>query len=361
MKRGLILTCGTSVLATRHPPRTPAEEADPLRVVLHGAWQQVAPHYAGLVDEEQAARLHGEDHVLTVERFDLRPWEEAFLGTALSTTVPAADARYGMSLRALGVEAESLVRRIHENGPPRPSGERTTLVDEDRVALLVSQTLEGVLSGLLIAMSIGRGVRVWRSPRPTPDVGRPLNDVWTQVPIHSERGDADGGAAPVDVFIIDGLTVESQDEHRKQLRDSAVALCQVLLQTLPAHADRIDGWSDVQDVEVELSGGYKATLPLMHSLLGYFGTFVGENELTVFLRHERAPDNWIPSALRRLPREEVKRHLRELRQVREAPHRDPSGPLVLHGFGWVDRRGSRDLTPEGHGILQLQRLIWNAG
>jgi hypothetical protein len=221
----------------------------------------------------------------------------------------------------------------------------------------VSQTLDGVLAGLLIATVIGRGVRVWRSPRPTSDVNEPLMDVWSQVPVISGREEVDGGAAAADVLIIDGLTVESEDDHPKQLRDSAVALCQVLIQTVPDRQDRIDGWLDVQDIEVELSGGYKATLPLIYSLLGYFGAFIGEREIMVFLRHERAPDNWIPSALRRLPYEEVRRHLRELRRVREAPDQDPWGTPMLHGFGWIDRRGSRDLTPEGHGILQLQRLL----
>lgn len=328
-----------------------------MRDVLHAAWQRLEPLYAELVHQEQAARQRGEDYVLTVESFDLRPIEEAFLGAALRAYAPPPDARYGMALRALGVEAESLLRRIHGNGPPCPAGGRTRLQANDRVALLVSQTLDGVLAGLLIATVIGRGVRVWRSPRPTSDVNEPLMDVWSQVSVISGQEEAGGDAVAVDVLIIDGLTVESEDDHPKQLRDSAVALSQALIQTVPDRQDRIDGWSDVQDIEVELSGGYKATLPLIYSLLGYFGTFIGESEMMVFLRHERAPDNWIPSAIRRLPRDEVERHLEELRKVRQAPGQDPRGARMLHGFGWVDRRGSRDLTPEGHGILQLQRLL----
>jgi hypothetical protein len=353
VKRGLILTCGTSIIINvGDPPRNPDDKSASLQSALHKSWQRVADHYGHLLDE---AGARDKDHVLTVEQFDLRPLEEAFFGAALRGDAAIADDRYDMALRALGVEAESLVRRIFGHGPPGPTGDRTKLRGEDRIGLLVSQTLEGVFSGLLIATVIGRGVRVWRSPRPTADLREPLFDVWSQVPVISGReADDDDGEAPVDVFIIDGLTVESLDDHPQELRNSAVALCQVLIQTVPVAADRIEGWSDVQDVEVELSGGYKATLPLMQSLLGYFGTFVGD-ELTVWLRHERAPDNWIPSALRRLPRHEVKQHLRELRQVRERSDMEPD-TLRLHGFGWIDRRGLRLLTPEGEGILQLQRL-----
>jgi hypothetical protein len=356
MKRGLILTCGTSIVQNvRHPPRNPRDVSAPLHSALHEAWERIASHYSHLFEE---AKARGDDHVPADELLDLGRLEEAFFGKALGAHPPSADGRYDMALRALGVEAESLVRRVLGHGPPGPGGGPTRLDAEDRVALLVSQTPDGVLASLLIATVIGRGVRVWRSREPASGVDEPLGDVWSQVPVTSGREDGvDGGAAPVDVFIIDGLTVESPDDHPRELRDSAVALCQVLMLTVPARRDRIDGWSDVQDVEVELSGGYKATLPLMQSLLGYFGTFVGEDGLTVFLRHERAPDNWIPSALRRLPRKEVERHLEELRQVREAPHQDPMGTSMLHGFGWVDRRGSRDLTPEGHGILRLQRLL----
>ena len=343
MKRAVILTCGTSVLLSRSAPKAGKE---PLGAELLACWERA-------IDEDTAlAALIADPKARIPSHFDMTALERAFLGVGrrfISKQQPNDKGHYEQRLRQFGAEAESLLRRTVRKGP-----DDTVLEDDDRVALLVSETSHGFISGLIIALLIGREARVWQ--RSTETEQHPPRARWQPLGLTSQSGDTDvSRPAPVDIFVIKGLTVEEDDSVLSDLRSCAVAICGALISTVPTREDRLEGWADVGDVEVELTGGYKVTLPLTHTLLSYFGTFVPA-DLTVFLRHDRSPDRWIPSALRRLGLGEVRRHLRELRQVRESPSLEP-GSTNLRGFGWIDRHGRRELTPEGTGLLELQQLL----
>ena len=349
MKRAVILTCGTSVLSSRQEPRTEEQAAaqGPLAIDLLARWKRVEN------DDTELAALIDDPKARIPSHFDMTALEREFLGVGrrfISKQQPDDKGHYGQRLRQFGAEAESLLRRTVGKGP-----DDTVLEDDDRVALLVSETSQGFISGLIIALLIGREARVWQQQRsPETEHHRP-GARWQRLELTSQSEDTDSGRpAPVDIFIVEGLTVEGDDSVLSDLRSCAVAICGALIRTVPTRPDRLEGWADVRDVEVELTGGYKVTLPLIHTLLGYFGTFV-DADLTVFLRHDRSPDRWIPSALRRLRLDEVQSHLKELRQVRENPGHDPAS-LSLHGFGWSDRDRQRHLTPEGWGLLELQAL-----
>lgn len=346
MTRAIILTCGLSGLRSQNE----ANEADGwLRRELFERWRDARES-----DERPESRLAQNS---IPDEFDITALEKAFLGFGLKVIEKLGtdeEGDYGDGLQPLGVEAESLLRRWKGKGPRgRP------LKDTDRVALLVSETFMGFLSGLVIATLIGRRVRVWCDSRPTPDrsdePGFAESDGWRELTVVSGPPDpAVDARAPVDVFVIRGLTVEPEIALEIALhgfRKAAIALCRALMVTVPTGRAHIhEGWSEVRSVEVELSGGYKAMLPLIHSLLEYFSAFV-ERDLSVFFRHEAAPDIWIESGLRRLEREEAEEDLEVLRRVR-AGERPPTTRLC--GFGWMDRDGEVELTPEGWGLLSSE-------
>jgi hypothetical protein len=356
MVTGYVLTCGMSVLASRPRPDEEHPPEDALSQELRERWNRVTKGVRN-------ALARSEDGTI-----DVGPY--AVFAGVVSKALKGVEPPFGGALRALGVEAESLARRMVAGQGPVPG---RVLRPDDPIALLVSDTDEGRLAGVIIARMLDRPVRMWeRLQRPEGAAVDPAVD-WVEAPIGSSGPDehaAAEGPVPVDLYVVAGLKVEDGE----QLRSCAQWLSGALVRTVIGQENGEGAWRDVHDVEVELSGGFKATIPLIHTLLEYCASSSAAG-VEVFLRHESAAGHWIRSGLRRMPQqillrhlEELNtvrqeqillRHLEELNTVRQEPTPEPDngrddGP-ELRGFGWDYVDHARRLTPEGLGISVIPR------
>jgi len=141
---GYLLTCGTSLLGNLARP----DPGEPVGARLLAALDGVEPRLREAINPRP-------------DRFTYEPTLSGVLkdfprlrGIALDIVDDDLD----HELRSLGAELESMVRRMRGQGPEgsRPLGA------DDPVALIVSDTPQGVTCGLLIASMMGRAIRVLR-------------------------------------------------------------------------------------------------------------------------------------------------------------------------------------------------------
>jgi hypothetical protein len=329
--RGYLLTCGTSLLGNlqAHASKKPVGPEKPVGALLAQALSEVSSE---LFD----AIRPGENNFTYVPTLDgiLRDFP-GLRGLALQVT---ADGTVASDIRSLGAELESLGRRMCGQGL---AGEE--LRPEDPIALIVSDTSDGRTCGLLIASMTGRRIRVLTHGG---DRRETINgwDMTEECPAHPGMP---AEAAPLDLYVIPNLAVVSEGA----MSDAAPWLAGAIARTVGGVV-RGDHWSEVVENEAEISGGYKATLPLIHALLEYCAALRTARRITCVLRHEAAPDVWIRAGLRSLTRDELAQRLEELREADLG--RTPENPL-LRGFGWRYSDGPGvprpELTPEGYGIL----------
>lgn len=328
MTTGYLLTCGTSLLGNLRRP----DPDKPVGAVLAGALEDVAPEVRAAISPSHEGQFTYEP---TIDRV-LHDFA-GLRGVAMRIT---AEGTVAPDLRALGAELESLVRRMLGQGPLGSQ----ELRPEDPIALIVSDTREGLTCGLLIASMTGRAMRLLQHG------GDPTETVkgW-----HVEEREAHpatpAGAAPFDVYVIPGLAATSESA----ISEAAPWLAGALARTVGGvDVDPGDAWPKVEQSQAEISGGFKATLPLVHALLEYCAALRTARPITCVLRHESAPDVWIRAGLRSLTRDELAQRLEELREVRLGMTPETR---LLRGFGWrnSDRMdgGRPELTPEGYGIL----------
>jgi hypothetical protein len=330
MTTGYLLTCGTSLLGNL--PNL--EPTGLVGAVLGPALEAVAP-------DVRAAIPPGRKQPFTY-RPTLGGVLQDFGGMRGAVMRIAAEGGVPSDVHSLGAELESIVRRMCGQ---EPSG-AGRLRPEDPIALIVSDTPEGLTCGLLIASMTGRSIRVLThrgGPQETVNGWDPEE--------HEAHPDMDVAAAPVEVYVIPNLATGTEDA----ISEAAPWLAGALARTVGGVLK--DGyWSEVDESQAEISGGFKATLPLVHALLEYCAALGAGSRITCVLRHETAPDVWIRAGLRRLTKKELQQRLEELREVRAG--RDPERRL-LHGFGWrydAVNGGLPVLTPEGLGILAFSRL-----
>ncbi len=325
MTTGYLLTCGTSLLGNLASP----DRDEPVGARLIEALDGVKPRLR--------AAIHPRPDRFTYEP-TLAGVLDDFRGLR-GIALPLAGGDPEHELRPLGAELESLVRRMRGQGP---EGSQPLRVD-DPIALIVSDTPQGVTAGLLIAAMTGRSIRVLRHAG-TPD--ETVNGWEVQ---RADAGpEADPAGAPIDVYVIPGLAARSE----RAVSDAAPWLAGALARTVGGVLSN-EPWSVIERSEAEISGGFKATLPLVHALLEYCAP-IAKAPISCVLRHETAPDVWIRVGLRRLTRNELASRIEELRRVRDEEVLGEA-ERMMRGFGWresVTDSGSRnELTPEGWGIL----------
>lgn len=326
--RGYLLTCGTSLLGNLQalaPERSVGAE-EPVRALLVQALSEVPSELLG------AMRPRGFTYVPTLDGV-----LGDFPGLRGLASQVTADGTVASDIRALGAELESLGRRMCGEGSAG-----TPLRPEDPIALIVSDTPDGRTCGLLIASMTGRRIRVLTHDG---ELTETINGwIVEERPAHP---DMPAQAAPVDLYVIPNLAVASEGA----ISDAAPWLAGAIARTVGGVVWD-EHWSRVVENEAEISGGYKATLPLIHALLEYCAALHTARGITCVLRHEAAPDVWIRVGLRSLTRDELAQRHEELRVAGSG--RRPKNELLL-GFGWrySDRSGvpRPELTPEGYGIL----------
>jgi hypothetical protein len=344
MSTGYVLTCGTSLtnslkalLEPRSEEGRRRNEDDPIGSLLLEGLDRIADgSRERLVQsfKEYEPTLQG----MLGDFAGLRGLAQELLEpTTAAVEAEANDA----ALRSLGVELESLVRRARGRGPRKG----LSIGPKDPIALLVSDTPDGTAAGLLVAFMTGRPVRLFRHQPDAEREDRAPIGTWTSevCPAHVQQLE---DAAPVDVYVVPGLSVAAQ------ISDAAPWLARALIRTVAAHDDD-PSWSGVQQVETELSGGFKATIPLIHSLLEYCAA-ITERRIRCVFRHERNSSNWIEAGLRGVSRKELREHLREVRQAKG--REVPSVPRLLQGFAWTVQDDVPEPTPEGYGILEFPQL-----
>ncbi len=320
MTTGYLLTCGTSLLA-----RLVAPGRDPVGELLAGALADVDPMVLGAMSRDGFAYEPELRGVL------------ADFAALRGLAMQLVEDERGREPAALGAELESLVRRMRGQGP---EGSRPLRVD-DPIALIVSDTPQGVTAGLLIAAMTGRAIRVLRHS------GTPDETIhgWEEELAEAGPG-ADPAGAPIDVYVIPALATGSE----RAVSDAAPWLAGALARTVGGVL-RNELWSVIERSEAEISGGFKATLPLVHALLEYCAP-IARAPISCVLRHESAPDVWIRVGLRQLTRKELAMRLQEVREVRDGGIPEVQ---MMRGFAWRmsdSPTGSRtELTPEGWGIL----------
>lgn len=340
MTTGYLLTCGMSVLGHLKPDRKPVR---PFRYALEGL----------PADLLEVLRQRGADPLEPPLRDRLGDVAGALSGVMRAAMEADGDAAARAAiLHGLGAELESLTRRGLDMGP-RHTGDMPTrpLSPDDPIAIVATPTPEGRLAATLVAIMSGRPVRVWVEDDP---LGHP-RESWT-CDLEIAGNGVDGVA--VDVYVVPHLMIDVTgheaglaDVGAEAIRDSARWLAGALARTVGMTGRADDPWSAVDAVEVELSGGYKATIPLLHTLLEYCAALRAAIPFRCVLRHDSAPGVWVSAGLRRISPEALELDLQELRRVREG--RGPSGG-ELQGFGWeFVRPESPRLTPEGEGILVL--------
>ena len=322
MTTGYLLTCGTSLLGNLRR----LDPEDSVGAVLGPALAAIAP-------DVRAAILPGHDEVFSYEPTLDRVLQD-FAGMRGAVMRIAAEGGIPSGLRSLGVELESMVRRMCGQGPSGAEGLRA----DGPIALIVSDTPEGLTCGLLIASITGRSIRLL-THRGSPE--ETVNGWVTEE--HEAHPDMDVAAAPVEVYVIPRLATGTEDA----ISEAAPWLAGALARTVGGVLK--DGyWSGLHEVQAEISGGFKATLPLVHALLEYCAALRSNTRIMCVLRHETAPEVWIRAGLRRLLPSELDQRLVELREVRAGL--DPEDEL-LRGFGWRYEDCRPVLTPEGLGIL----------
>lgn len=329
MTTGYLLTCGTSLLGSLRG----LEPTGPVGAVL-------APALDAVARDVRAAVLPGRGQPFTYEpTLDgvLHDFTE-MRGVAGRI---AAEGVIPPDVRSLGAELESIVRRMCGQGPDGAEG----LEQEDPIALIVSDTPEGLTCGLLIAAMTGRSIRVLTHRGSREET---VND-W-DCEVSEAHPDMDRGAAPIDVYVIPNLATGSEDA----ISEAAPWLAGALARTVGRCSVSSGGaWAEVARSQAEISGGFKATLPLVHALLEYCAALGTAGSISCVLRHESSPDVWIRTGLRRLTKDELRQRQEELREVAEGGR--PDGGGLLRGFGWREAQTPagprRELTPEGYGIL----------
>lgn len=327
MTTGYLLTCGTSLLGNLVNPDPKKPVAARLAAALDG------------VEPQLREAIHPRPERFTYEP-TLRRVLDDFRGLrGLARDLVDDDPEH--ELRPLGAELESLVRRMRGQGP---EGSQPLGLD-DPIALVVSDTPQGVACGLLIASMTGRAIRVLRH------VGTREETVngWDTESVEAGPGLPDG--APIDVYIIQGLAADSEDA----ISEAAPWLAGALARTVGATV-KDPHWSEVGRNEAEISGGFKATLPLAHALLEYCAP-IASAPISCVVRHESAPEVWIRVGLRRLTKKELSDRQAEVRIVRDG---DIPDKQTMRGFAWrmtETPAGPRsELTPEGWGILAFPLL-----
>jgi hypothetical protein len=323
MTTGYLLTCGTSLLGNLASPDRDEPVGARLIEALDG------------VESRLRAAIHPRPDRFTYEP-TLAGVLDDFRGLR-GIALPLAGGDPEHELRPLGAELESLVRRMRGQGP---EGSRPLRVD-DPIALIVSDTPQGVTAGLLIAAMMGRAIRVLRHS------GTPEETIngW-EVELAEAGPGADPDGAPIDVYVIPGLATGSEGAISAAAPWLAGALARTVGRVL-----KNEHWSVVERSEAEISGGFKATLPLVHALLEYCAP-IARVPISCVLRHESAPDVWIRVGLRQLTRKELAMRLQEVREVRDGAVPEAQ---MMRGFAWRmsdSPTGPRiELTPEGWGIL----------
>jgi hypothetical protein len=189
MTTGYLLTCGTSLLGNLRRP----DPDKPVGAVLAGALEDVAPEVRAAIPPSHEGQFTYEP---TIDRV-LHDFA-GLRGVAMRIT---AEGTVTPDLRALGAEVESLVRRMLGQGP---AGSQE-LRPEDPIALIVSDTREGLTCGLLIASMTGRAIRLLQHG------GNPTETVngW-YVEERAAHPATPAGAAPCDVYVIPGLAATSE-------------------------------------------------------------------------------------------------------------------------------------------------------
>lgn len=328
MTTGYLLTCGTSLLGNLRSP----DPDRPVGAVLTGALEDVADEVRAAISPPRGGQFTYEPTIDRVLCDFARLRGVAMRITAEGTVAP--------DLRELGAELESVVRRMLGQGPEGSQ----ELRPEDPIALIVSDTREGITCGLLIASMTGRAIRVLTHGG-TPD--ETVTD-W-DVEVRPSHPDIPPEAAPFDVYVIPGLAATAEGA----ISEAAPWLAGALARTVGGVDVALgDAWPNVEQSQAEISGGFKATLPLVHALLEYCAALRTARPITCVLRHESAPDVWIRAGLRSLTGDELAQRLEELRDVRRGVMPETR---LLRGFGWrnsdTSGGGRPELTPEGYGIL----------
>lgn len=124
------------------------------------------------------------------------------------------------------------------------TGRRDWLDDAERVVLLASDTEDGLLSAVVLAALAAGEITIWRHPPIVDDA-------------HVVTADDDGDRLQVDVVRIPGLAIDAPDQFRQSI----------------AEIGRCLAWINEKyprtQLEVHLTGGFKATIPMIYALLEF--------------------------------------------------------------------------------------------
>lgn len=265
-------------------------------------------------------------------------------------------------LRPFGAEAESILRRRHAD----PASPEHLDDASDRVALFASDTVSGVAAGVMAAVYVGgepeirvptgAAIRPELASQPRSEVAAGPSDGWAVIRL-GEPSD-DGRRAVIPVYIVRGLRLDSDIER------AARVLAACFIDAVCGGVPRARSVYD--ELILESSGGFKATIPVSLTVLSYLGVVptVGGGILRTRLvfRHEDEPDRWLQTGLPRPDRSAAVRHAREVQAIRRAGAEGVSPLAELRGFAW-DSGASEvpELLPSGQVIELIAEMFGLAG
>ncbi len=292
-----LLPCGTSILTNLLPPRSVTSlERDDVDVLTEWAGRTLT---AGALDRPQT-------------------WAGSFRTEIDPYLAPIADCQRPVKLSA---EVASLHRH-------------RTLMSDDRVVLLASDTAEGMLAALLNAARFRRPVRVHAQPL--------LDGTADGVPLIEAGSDE-----PVHILRIPGLLPDRTTTFTEAIENVAKALVWAALLHRPPRTE----------LALHLSGGYKATLPYLVSFAEYVK---GERPpLRAFCLHEGNAENPDPGQVEiYLRATRIKDDMNELAVAETG--RLPTNVDRLRDFAYKSVHGRAELTPLGRGLAAMRPYLTGA-